>query len=39
MLTERLRSQVVRAAWLWCRKSAEGREFELDDSKTLSVQQ
>ena len=25
---ERRRSRVVRAAWLWCRKSPEGREFK-----------
>ena len=27
-VTERHRSQLVRAAWLWCRKSPEGHDFE-----------
>ena len=27
-MLERRNSQVVRAAWLWCRKSPEGREFK-----------
>ena len=48
VIIERRRSQVVRVAWLWCRKSLEGRKFKaglchpmtgkLDDWKTLSTQ-
>ena len=34
--TERHPVQVIRAAWLWCRKSQEGHEFKAADWKTVN---